>query len=139
MANYHTLKPYKFGLPLASGCARAAARFPDFEQRALADQLRRAAYSVILNIAEGASGGTLKQRVHQLGIARKSVHEVRVILEISRDLGYIEPDESGRLSELCEATGKTLHGYIESLQETIDAIEQLDKNKTPISRGLVSP
>src|SRR5256885_11484296 len=52
---HHTLKAWQHAQRLAVECAKAANRFPDVEQTALADQLRRACYSVPLNIAEGTT------------------------------------------------------------------------------------
>src|SRR2546430_13932224 len=53
MAHYKTLKAWQHAQRLAIECVRASRGFPDYEQGALADQLRRACYSVPLNIAEG--------------------------------------------------------------------------------------
>src|SRR3989475_6674036 len=53
MAHYKTLKAWQHAQRLAIACVKAARAFPDYEQHALADQLRRACYSVPLNIAEG--------------------------------------------------------------------------------------
>src|SRR2546425_2207071 len=53
MAQYKTLKAWQHAQRLAIECVKAARAFPDYEQHALADQLRRACYSVPLNIAEG--------------------------------------------------------------------------------------
>src|SRR3989442_3870908 len=53
MAHYKTLKAWQYAQRLAIECVRASRGFPDYEQHALADQLRRACYSVPLNIAEG--------------------------------------------------------------------------------------
>ena len=57
--------------------------------RALADQLRRAASSVVLNIAEG-NRRTGKDRVHFFRIAAGSAAEVRAALEVGRAWGNIE-------------------------------------------------
>src|SRR5258706_15173770 len=53
MAHYKTLKAWQHAQRLAIECVRMSRGFPDYEQGALADQLRRACYSVPLNIAEG--------------------------------------------------------------------------------------
>src|SRR3989441_7715830 len=53
MAHYKTLKAWQHAQRLAIECVKSARAFPDYEQHALADQLRRACYSVPLNIAEG--------------------------------------------------------------------------------------
>ena len=46
MPIHHTLKAWQHAQRLAVECAKAANRFPDFEQLALADQLRRQAASL---------------------------------------------------------------------------------------------
>lgn len=51
--------------------------------RSLADQLRRAASSVVLNIAEG-NRRTGQDRLHFFRIAAGSAAEVRAVLEVSR-------------------------------------------------------
>src|SRR5216117_1886212 len=55
MAPYQSLKAWQHAQRLAIECARAAKAFPEYEQDALADQLRRACYTVVLNIAEGSA------------------------------------------------------------------------------------
>jgi four helix bundle protein len=56
--------------------------------RSLADQLRRAASSVVLNIAEG-NQRTGKDRLHFFRIAAGSAAEVRAALEVARAWGMI--------------------------------------------------
>src|SRR5439155_10272315 len=59
MAPYQSLKAWQHAQRLAIECARAAKAFPEYEQDALADQLRRACYTVVLNIAEEARSEAL--------------------------------------------------------------------------------
>ena len=53
----------------------------------LSNQMRRAAISVVSNIAEGAALGSDRQLVKFLRIARGSVNELLTQLEIAGDLG----------------------------------------------------
>src|SRR5947209_20495005 len=55
MPPYRNLKAWEHAERLAVECVKASRGFPEFEQHSLADQLRRAAYSVPLNIAEGSA------------------------------------------------------------------------------------
>ncbi len=55
----------------------------------LKDQIRRAAVSVMSNIAEGFESQTQSQFIRYLGIAKASAGEVRSQLYVARDQSYI--------------------------------------------------
>jgi len=55
----------------------------------LVDQLKRAAYSIMLNIAEGFERGGNKEFANFINIAKGSAGEVRAILYILLDNDYI--------------------------------------------------
>lgn len=99
-------------------CAKAARGFPDYEQGALADQLRRACYSVPLNIAEGCTRHGNREYRRFLDTARSSLAEVETITEIARELGYLEPAHYGRIEALVQETGKTLYGLLRKISES---------------------
>jgi four helix bundle protein len=63
---------------------------------ALADQLRRAALSVCLNIAEGAGKVSPSDKKKHYAIARGSALECSAILDCSLVLNLIEPDAAER-------------------------------------------
>ena len=98
-------------------CAKAARGFPDYEQVALADQLRRACYSVPLNIAEGCMRQGSREYRRFLDTARSSLAEVETIIEIARDLGYLEPAHFGRVEALVQETGRTLYGLLRKISQ----------------------
>jgi len=60
------------------------------ERYNLIRQIRRAALSVHLNIAEGASGKSLGERKRFYEIARGSVIEIDAALDVAEDMGYIK-------------------------------------------------
>src|SRR2546428_4212563 len=110
MPLHQKLKAWQHAQRLAVECVKAARGFPDYEQEALGDQLRRACYSVPLNIAEGSTRrGTREYRRH-LDTAWSSLAEVQSALEIARDVGYLETAAFGRLEAPAAATSKTLFG-----------------------------
>ena len=112
MAHYKTLKAWQHAQRLAIECVKTARGFPDYEQGALADQLRRACYSVPLNIAEGNTRhGSRAYRLF-LDTARGSLAEVETIVEMARELEYITPAQFGRLEALVNETGRTLYGLL---------------------------
>ena len=118
MAHYKTLKAWQHGQRLAIECSRAARNFPDYEQGALADQLRRACYSVPLNIAEGNTRHGSRECRRFLNSARSSLAEVETIIEMARELEYVSPAEFGRLEALANETGKTLYGLLRKISDS---------------------
>ncbi|MVN20708.1 four helix bundle protein [Mucilaginibacter arboris] len=80
-AHQLTLNIYKEILP----------QMPVEEKFALTSQLRRSAYSIPLNIAEGCGKNTDKDFVHYLDIALGSAHEVEYTCLLIFDLSYILP------------------------------------------------
>ena len=117
MPQHHTLKAWQHAQRLAVECSRAARGFPEYEQHALADQLRRAAYSVPLNIAEGSTRrGSVEYRRY-LDQAWSSLAEVETALGIARDLEYVEPVVFARLEALSTETSKTLYGLLRKISD----------------------
>jgi len=120
MPNHHTLKAWQYGERLAVACSKAAQRFPAYEQERLADQLRRAAYSVPLNIAEGSTRKGTRDYRRFLDAAWASLAEVETALGLARDIGYIQPAEFARLEALATETSKTLFGLRRKVSPAAD-------------------
>ena len=64
----------------------------------LADQLKRAAQSVVLNIAEGRGNDAGNARL-RFATACGSAKEVRAALHVASDWGYIEAQRAARLDQ----------------------------------------
>lgn len=64
--------------------------FPKEELFALTNQIRRAAVSILSNIAEGYGRPSGKDRVHFFWIAKGSLLEVESQFLIAKDLGYLK-------------------------------------------------
>jgi four helix bundle protein len=77
---------------------RASLEFPAIEQRALADQIRRASKSICANLVEGfARQGWSKSEFRRfLMMATGSADEMQVWCLYCRDLGYIAADVAER-------------------------------------------
>jgi carbamoyl-phosphate synthase large subunit len=115
MAHYKTLKAWQHAQRLAIEGVRASRGFPDYEQAALADQLRRACYSVPLNIAEGNTRYGSRECRRFLDTARGSLAEVETIIEMAKELEYVSAADYGRLEALTTETGRTLWGLLKKV------------------------
>ena len=117
MQSYKDLDVYQQVYTQAKRLYEASACYPKEEQYGLTSQIRRAAVSIPLNIAEGyGKVETGKELVRFLSMARGSSAELEVLLDFSRDLGYISEEEYSRFKEIQERVGKMLTGLIKSIQ-----------------------
>ena len=76
----------------ANNIYKLTKKFPKEELYGLTSQMRRAAVSVMSNIAEGFDRRTTKEFISFLVIARASVSEIQNDLYISLDLNYINTE-----------------------------------------------
>ena len=79
-----------------------AKKFPKDELYILTSQIKRAADSVSLNIAEGSTGQSNAEFSRFLGIAIRSTLEVVGCIYISRNRGYIDVIDFDQIYLLCE-------------------------------------
>ncbi len=85
--SYHDLRVYKLSYELALEIHRMTSKFRAMERVELASQLRRAATSVPINIAEGYGRKKSAEDFKRfLVIAMGSCNEVSVILDLAHDL-----------------------------------------------------
>jgi four helix bundle protein len=61
--------------------------------------MRRSAVSIPSNIAEGAGRSSRRDYARFLDIAVGSAHELDYQLQLSRDLGYTDPDRYDELAD----------------------------------------
>ncbi len=78
----------------------------------MVQQIRRAALSVHLNVAEGCSRKSLAERKRFFEIARGSVIEVDTTLDVAVDLNYCSIETLKTLGEHIISTFKQLSGLI---------------------------
>jgi len=84
----------------------------------LREQVRRAAVSVISNIAEGFERGGNKEFIQFLYLAKGSCGEVRTQLYIAWDLDYLTEDRFHRLREMTVKTSEIIWGLIRYLRQS---------------------
>ena len=84
----------------------------------LRDQVRRAAVSIMSNIAEGFGRGGDKEFSQFLAVAKGYVGEVQAQLYVALDVGYIDKTMFSQLYSLAEETGKLTGGFMKYLQQS---------------------
>jgi len=93
-------------------CYRLTKAFPNEEKFALVQQIRRAALSVHLNVAEGCSRSSAVERRRYFEVSRGSVIEIDTALDIATCLEYCKQEELSKLGELIIQTFKILSGMM---------------------------
>jgi four helix bundle protein len=110
MPPYERLEAWQHARRLALDVYKATSGWPTRELYGLVSQTRRAAVSVLSNIAEGASKRGKKEFGRHLDIALGSFAELTCLLGLSVDLGYSSAEESKALETERAETGKLLWG-----------------------------
>lgn len=95
-----------------------ASTFPKQEQFELASQLRRAAVSILLNIAEGASKRSDAEFNRFILISLGSANEIIAILDIALDQKYIKIQTYNTLLKETEAIIKQLYAFSNKLKSS---------------------
>ena len=109
----HTkLEVYAASKELVMECYKLTKAFPSEEKFILVQQIRRAAISVHLNIAEGCSRKSQVERNRFFEISRGSVIEIDTALDVAVTLGYSTSDRVQLLGEKLIKTFKLLCGLI---------------------------
>lgn len=106
---------------LALAVYKLTTQFPANERFGIVAQVRRSAASICANIAEGYGRRTTKELLRSLQIARGELEETRYFLILSRDLGFMDVEEFGRLGSQCDLVGKLLSALSRSLKEKLGA------------------
>ena len=95
--------------------------YPMEERFGLCNQIRRAAMSIAINIAEGFGRFSSKEKAHFIEIAFGSVTEVLCEIELSLDEGYISQEEFKQVEERLSVIGKQLSGLHSSILRNGDS------------------
>jgi four helix bundle protein len=116
VGSYLDLRVWRKAMRLAASCYRASAHFPREEWFGLRSQLRRAAVSVVANIAEGNGRFSSADYVRHLSIANGSLRELETHLRLSVTLGYVASDDARRLLRLSDEIGRMIVGLSRRLR-----------------------
>ena len=90
-------------------------QYPKEEIFALVSQMRRAAYSITANIAEGFVRTGQKDKLHFYNIAQGSLEETRNFILLSKDLAYISEEDKQRIMVQAAEVARLLNAYRQGL------------------------
>ena len=112
--NHQKLDVYTHSRSFVLECYKLTKTLPGDEKFGMISQIRRAALSVHLNIAEGASRKSETERKRFYEISRGSIIEIDAAFDIASDLQYLDNYDVTRLGEEMLQTFKILTGLIKS-------------------------
>ena len=95
----------------------------------LVDQVRRAAVSILSNIAEGFERGSKTEFIQFLYIAKGSCGEVRAQLQIAQDQQYIDDSIYNQLHDFCRQMSGMISNFIAHLQKSDYQGEKVSRPK----------
>lgn len=98
MHNYENLQIWQRSMNLTVDIYKATSSFPNEERFGLTSQLRRAAASVPMNIAEGSGNSSNKEFCRFLEISLRSGYEVLTGIEIARRLDLLTQKDATDIS-----------------------------------------
>jgi four helix bundle protein len=117
VSSFEDLEVFKRAYRLSLEVHKASLDFPALEQRALADQLRRASRSVCANLAEGwgRRGFAPADFRRFVVMATGSADEMRVWLRYALDLGHVDEPTFHRWRQECLEISRMLQGLRKAL------------------------
>ncbi len=116
--NFEELKVWQQAKQIASLIYEYTGQKTFERDRMLVDQMRRAAVSIMANIAEGFERGSNKEFVQFLFIAKGSSGELRSHLILSHERGYVTTAQYEKAREMAAGQSAMLNHFIRYLQST---------------------
>ena len=116
MQSHKDLNAWKFAIDLATDIYIVTKTFPKEELFAMVSQMRRAATSVSMNIAEGFGRGSDKDTIRFLYISLESLSELDTQIILSQRFGFINADDADRLSQRVMLISKMINSLISSIK-----------------------
>ena len=94
--DYRRLRVWQRSKALTVEVYRVTAGFPRDERFGLAAQMRRAAVSLVSNIAEGCGRDTPRELSRFTGIAAGPAHELESQMYVALELGFVDQESAAR-------------------------------------------
>jgi len=98
---------------------RVTATFPKEERFGIVSQLRRAAYSIPANIAEGFGRRSTRELLQCLAIANGSLEEIRYFILLSSELNFLTKVDVDKLDQQLDSVAQMIAALSRALRSKI--------------------
>ncbi|WP_430966938.1 four helix bundle protein [Spongiimicrobium sp. 2-473A-2-J] len=112
MRDYRKYDIWKLGHEITLNIYKLSAAFPEEERYGITGQVRRAAYSIPSNIAEGCGRSSDAEFKRYLTISLGSASELEYFTMLIRDLGYIKESDFDTLYDDVNKVRRSLNNLI---------------------------
>lgn len=107
---HEKLKVWQLAKAFAKQVYEVTASYPTAERYALVDQLRRAAVSVMSNLAEGSGRTSSRDQAHFSQLSYGSLMETDAQLQLSVELGYLSETSYLALRDTIQQLSSAISG-----------------------------
>ena len=114
--NYKKMEVYHLAYNFVLQLYKITNQFPNSEEHNIKSQIRRAAVSIPLNIAEGSAKSGLREFKHYLNTSYASAKEVEVLLQLSRDLNFFSNEDFCLLGKMLDEVNAKLYLFLRNLE-----------------------
>lgn len=114
---YESLEVWRLAHELALQVYKVTKSFPAEERFGLVAQLRRAAVAIPVNLAEGNARNSPREYLQFCYISRGSLAEVRYLMKLSHDLGFLDGKTLDQCHQGYDRVGKMLHFLVGSIRQ----------------------
>ena len=118
MGNFRRLRVWQRARELSTIIYRTTDRFPRAHRFELTSQMRKAAISIMSNIAEGCGRNRRRELIHFLKIACGSANELACQLILCQDLELLDGMAARELCERIAEVQRMLTGLIRHLSDS---------------------
>ena len=115
---FEDLEAWQAAITLAVSVYKVTQTYPKSEIYAMTSQMRRAAYSVSANIAEGFGRFNPKEKIQFYRIASGSLTELKSFCYLYEQLEYLSAEQLSSILPVIESTHKLTIALIRSIKES---------------------
>jgi len=115
--SYKDLVAWQQAMELVEFLYQATARWPQSELYGLVSQVRRAAVSVVSNIAEGQGRNSRGEFLQFLGNAKGSLLETETQVLLAQRLKYLSDEEAQKILDKIDRVSRLLFGLMQALKK----------------------